>query len=149
VSQKQLHSAPAQLTSMVNFWPDQPIFSEQLTDQEREIHGGPIFKLSEVQKSLKPESIRLVTGKTARDVAEKLEWEIEHVWRAIVHLQAKHFHRSEWCLTGSKIWLRTDSYVMRRYDDNLDPIRPVDLYVKFGVSNNGSLLLIVSCHPCE
>lgn len=134
---------PDKLTTVVNYWPETPVFSEPATESERYIGDNAIYKLQAI-KLLPSSKFFLQTRRCRIDVAERLEWEVKDIHTAIAGLNHDDFHKAEWCQTG-RIWLPCDSYVLRDYDDGGQWM--FDLYMKFAISPEGNALLIVSCHP--
>lgn len=140
-----MDSIPIKLTTVVNYWPNQPVFSTSPTTAERHIGERPIYKLDSV-KQLKSGDFFLVTAKCKRDVPEQLNWDITDVHAAVLQLEVnKHFKNAEWCQSSAGSWLPCDAYVMRDYDDGKAEW-PCDLYIKYAMAVTGTALLIVSCH---
>lgn len=135
-------SPPEKLTTVVNYWPELPDFSESPSTAERRISRSAIYKL-EFVKQLPAERFHLLTRRCRVDVVENLEWDTDDIDLVIKSLSEMDFHTAEWCRAGKK-WLPCDSYVLRNFDE--DEERNIDIYIKFAVSPEGDALLIVSCH---
>lgn len=132
---------------MVNFWLAVPMPGERLPDSQRVISKGPIYKLDEVRRQLNAGSVVLATPKCTKDVAQRLQWDKGDVWAAFNSLASKHYVSSEFCLIQNNVWVCADAYAIYNYYDGNEGGWTVDLYLKFGVSPNGRVLLMISCHP--
>lgn len=144
---KRVESPPSELTTVVRMWPSRPILGPDVAERVRRVPGGPVYWLHVLQQQPAPDGLRLATRKCRKDVLERLQWDGDDVWRAFLALRAEHYRGSSWCQITDQFWLPCDAYALPDYDDGYDPEARIEIYMKFGVSSNGRLLLMVSCHP--
>lgn len=137
---------PPQLTTVVNYWPEQPTVAP-VTDAQRALGHTPIYKLAALQESIKsPRDLVLATRKCREDVAAELLWTVTDVHRELLGLVSGEYVNSAWCQTGSKWWCPCDAYVVKQCETGNEG-QYKDVYLKFGLGPTGKLLLVVSCHP--
>jgi hypothetical protein len=89
----------------------------------------------------------VITTPDAETDLEKLDWDADDVRALLGCLRHNHHHKSEWCLTGNRLWLDCDAYVIRfnEYEGTEDQNFP-EYFVKFGFANNSVVCAIISCH---
>ncbi len=137
---------------MVNTDNIKPPKGDNLSDEERCIHGGPLFDLSVVQGVAQKGKIYLVTKKCFDDV-EKLGWSTEvEVRELVLQLSKSNYHRSAWCqISLKKNLVACDAYKIKRYESygSSGSKYLCEYYVKLAIGPLGDALLIVSCHPSE
>lgn len=113
--------------------------------------GAPLYPLDQVKQIAVAAAIRLVTDKCINDLANKLTWDNDHVAHLFNQLTSANYYKSEWCRTNANMYLPCDAYVLNRMEYIYAAQKQLncEYYVKFAVSTNGQLLLIVSCHMSE
>lgn len=112
---------------------------------------GPIYHLAQVQSVVTGDRVFLATVRCRQDV-EDLEWDTDDVAALIRSLNAKDYHRSEWCSSSGGVV--TDADVYRIYYDPIgkcrgDAAQHQRFYLKFGFRPNDTRLfmMVFSCHP--
>ncbi|WP_310630806.1 hypothetical protein [Paraburkholderia sp.] len=136
-----------QLTTVVNYRPDEPDWSLGEEARHRYIGKNCLYDLAAVKASFQLDDVLLVTKDCKHDVTVRLQSEIADVWAAIQGLTDKQYRNSQWCRTSGKSWVPCDAYRVITWPVEVDGAPMSDVYVKFGMSKAGKCLLIVSCHP--
>lgn len=125
-----------------------PPTSQNPTDAERKIPGGPCHDISDVKKLARSSArIKLVTQDCSSDVA-KLGMDTEDVSDVFSNISSAHYHDSEWCRTSSKSpWFPCDSYTIwyTMGASRTSSLR-LRLYMKFFIAGSGDLVMFVSFH---
>ena len=119
-----------------------------LAGNTRKLLVGPLYGLSVVQAlTHTPSALSLWTQKCKRDVAN-LGFDTADVGELIRELTERDYRDSEWCENGRGAWAACDAYTLRRLEflEKAGKSLPMEYYLKFALSKNGTLLLMVSCH---
>ena len=128
---------------MVNWWPEPHAFGATPSDSEREIAGGPIYILKAVQAKYRDVDIVPVTARCKDEDLPRMGWDHGDILMALKSFTEFDYKGSQWAKSSNGIYLRCDVYGNKRYWDGT---RHFDLYIKFALSNNGMIVMIVSCH---
>lgn len=141
-------NVPPQLTTVVNYWPTQPV-EPSLTGDQRVIGRNPIYILDALKTRIaSPADVVLATRDCRHDVAAALMWTTDDVHRTLMQLRESEYVNSQWCQTGSRYWCPSDAYVVNHCKTGHEG-QFHDVYLKFGLGATGKLLLVVSCHPAS
>ena len=114
----------------------------------RKLLVGPLYGLDVVQAMTHtPSALSLWTQKCKRDAAN-LGFDTADVGELIRELTDRDYRDSEWCENGRGAWAACDAYTLRRLEflEKAGKSLPMEYYLKFALSKNGTLLLMVSCH---
>ncbi|MBU3649153.1 MAG: hypothetical protein FGM28_02465 [Limnohabitans sp.] len=139
---------------MKHFDPAKPnVPLDQLSDAQRRIAGGPVWKLDEVQRLMAAGELKsLLTPKSGSDVYIHFSWTLREVGVLFHQLQKNHFRNSQWVSLpkNPNDVYAADSYVLPKGYLPHGSVLGNDLpsvYVKFTIRSNPQLMTFVSVHP--
>ena len=123
-----------------------------MTDDNREIFGGPLLDLVAIQESINaneitPDNVWIATEK-ADDDLYLLRWDEQSVCAFIEILEHGDYKKSEWARSSANSKHACDVYVVRFDHDawERDP-NALGYYFKFSMDALGGLTICVcSCH---
>lgn len=121
-----------------------------LTESQRVI-AGPVYELSDVQaiaRSKGTKGINVITKDCQEEVTGYF-LDASDLQDMILELKQKDYHNSLWCLATPKSpWFAADAYRLLRIErDNVQRITVrYQYYLKFAISQTGSILLFFSVH---
>ena len=112
------------------------------------ISNGPLYDLLRVQALAGDSQLNAWTEKCRKDVRKWFDDDLERVANLILTLKPKDYIDSEWCENGKGAIAACDAYSLNMTETAPATGKPVQMeyFVKFAVSKNGALVLIVSCH---
>jgi hypothetical protein len=122
--------------------------SSQSKGGSEKIAGGPLYDLARVKLIAKDGSgLVLWTRDCVRDVRE-LGWDTDDVAALMSRLTVAHYIDSEWCANGRGAWAACDAYCVGALEwvPTARKELRIEYFVKFAISQLGSLVLTVSCH---
>ena len=122
---------------------------EDCPDDEREIAGGRLYTLGQLEPIFQTGAARAVTRKAKRDAANRKldDRDLLELARRAVH--SGRYKNSVWCRTGApNTWAACDAYVLKQYEyiEAAHKDMCIEYYVKFGIARTGAMLLIISIH---
>lgn len=110
------------------------------------IARGPLYDLARVHALAEDGQLIAWTEKCRKDVYIWFDADLERVADLILRLQPQDDLDSEWCENGQGA--ASDAYRLEVTETAPATGKPVRMvyFLKFALSKNGALLLIVSCH---
>lgn len=116
------------------------------------IQYEPLYPVDEVLDLLEKhgaDALRLWTTKCQRDVQDLVLDHDDVAELLQLALRRGQFRNAQWCQQKPcGPWAACDAYTVTRSEWNDAAFKSLDIeyYVKFALSKNGTLLLVVSCH---
>ena len=124
-----------------------------MEDDNREIPGGQLLNLAEIQGCIANEEITAdhvwIATDNATDDLYQNRWDEETVCEFIKVLQPEDYKKSEWARSSANSRHACDVYILR-FDDIAweRDSRALKHYIKFSADANGILkICVMSCHP--
>lgn len=122
------------------------------TNNQRKIRGGPLLDLLALQAlvangAMGEDEVWVATDRCEQDL-ENWQWSFADVLYMLSCLKSGDFKNSEWCqIKGGKLY-PGDAYCLPYDCERRErSLRGLEVYMKFSVSENGQLsLVLVSCH---
>lgn len=117
-------------------------------NESRKIPNGPLYPDNEIKKLLENGKVNTVT-KDCRDNLQQLGLDIDDLKVLIQEaFNTGRYKDSEWARISERAWTACDAYVLRREEwlPHANKYMTIEYYLKFSVSNNGEVILTVSCH---
>lgn len=131
-------------------------YDGELPEQEgdRKISNGPLYEKNHVLNILgqKGSASQAIVPWTRKCVADLQRYELDDtdlIELLSLALEQNNYKGSEWCESKpGGVWAACDAYRVLRseYVANQDRSYQMDYYIKFAVSRQGKVLLLVSCH---
>lgn len=121
--------------------------------QIRTIPSGPLYPPSEVLKLIKQISEDDVIAWTEKCILDlqSLNLDARDLMELVtIAVTRGRFRKSKWCIQSQNgPWAACDAYSIVRKEFIEKAYREMDIeyYLKFAISLNGAVLLIISCHP--
>lgn len=148
---KKRSNPPAELTSMVNYWPSQPKWMIEGTEPRSRLISGrkrPIFKLEQVLSRFQSTDDIIPSTRECKDNLTDLLWTTKDILETLKALKQCDYINSQWCKISSKSWVPCDAYSASvKFGESENTF--IKIYIKYTVSPTGKVILVVSCHESE
>ncbi len=112
------------------------------------IDGGPCYALCDVQALASSNAIVLATRRS-NNQAYDLGFDTADIGTLILELTTRDYKDSEWCdISQPNRVVAADAYTLRRieHDDTTEKKLYLSYYLKFAISSNNQILMMVSNH---
>ncbi|GEC97705.1 hypothetical protein ZRA01_37780 [Zoogloea ramigera] len=121
-------------------------------DDRQRIANGPVYNLAKVQKLVDLHGFVVINEKAQDDQKQDFVPPLsdDELRKIIRSLEARHFHRSERCITTNNMIVDADGYsiswLRSRKCEADRPGTGCDVYVKLGFRESNPKCLILSIH---